>query len=244
MTIHWKSIYNCLFDLIDREGDSYFSGGRFIEKVCTVDPGFPTYSQYIEERRTSGKSTSRKDYFYDILLQFDEAARRRIIHTILNDVEHCDMDLSAEIRTMLSAPDKAPPMVMYPTVWDAGRLNDYLDEIDASIAANQYAKAVGLSYTCLEGFYTAFIREKDPTHNPPNEIIALARHIRGYLRNTIVAYPDEVLNLIGYISHTVDRARNRCSEAPFGSEAGRWLATYMRDLVNSQIRLLLHFTGS
>jgi hypothetical protein len=31
------------------------------------------------------------------------------------------------------------------------------------------------------------------------------------------------------------------SEAHFGGEAGRWLAIYMRDLVNSQVRLLFHF---
>jgi hypothetical protein len=46
---------------------------------------------------------------------------------------------------------------------------------------------------------------------------------------------------IGHSAHAVDRARNRFSESHFGGEAGLWLATYMRDLVNTQIRLLLHF---
>jgi hypothetical protein len=38
----------------------------------------------------------------------------------------------------------------------------------------------------------------------------------------------------------IDGSRNRFSEAHFTSEAASWLATYVRDLVNSQIRLL-HF---
>jgi hypothetical protein len=54
-------------------------------------------------------------------------------------------------------------------------------------------------------------------------------------------YPDEVLNLLGQTARAVDRARNRFSEAHFAGAAGRWLATYCRDLVNFQARLLLHF---
>jgi hypothetical protein len=243
MPINWAIIYNRLFDLIDRTGEAYFSGGRFIEKVREVDPYFPTYSQHIAERQTSHKSTSRKDYFYDILLQFDESARMRIISTIVNEVEHCDVNLVTEIRALMDGLSKAPRVVIHPTTWNANRLNGYLAQIDASIAANQYERAVSLSYMCLEGFYEAFLREKDPSSNPPNGIIALSRQIRNSLREIIADYPDEVLNLINHVSHAVDRARNRFSEAHFGSEAGRWLATYIRDLVNSQIRLLLHFMG-
>lgn len=126
MALNWVAIYNRLFDLINREGESYFSGGRFIAKV--------------------------RD--------------------------------------------------------------------------------------------TAFFREKRPGEVPPTEIIALSREVRDWLRATIVDYPHEALNLTNHISHAVDRARNRFSEAHFGGEAGRWLATYIRDLVNTQIRPLLHFMGN
>jgi hypothetical protein len=47
--------------------------------------------------------------------------------------------------------------------------------------------------------------------------------------------------MVMHVSHTVDRARNRFSEAHFEEEAARWLAVFVRDLVNTQIRLLLHF---
>lgn len=39
----------------------------------------------------------------------------------------------------------------------------------------------------------------------------------------------------------IDRTRNRFSESHFDEEADRWLAVFARDLVNSEIRLLLHF---
>ena len=50
--------------------------------------------------------------------------------------------------------------------------------------------------------------------------------------------------MIGSISHLVDRARNKFSESHFEGEAAKWLAMFVHDLVNSQIRLLLHFMKS
>jgi hypothetical protein len=241
MPINWIPIYNRLFALIDRKGESYFKGSRFITKVRTVDPYFPDYNQYIDERRSAGKSTSRKEYFYDILLDFEESARIRIVSNILDDVEHCDPDLATEIRSLMGESRNAPRVVIHAAAWNASRLNNHLADIDAAVAAGQYARAVNLSYTCLEGFYIAFIQAKDPSYALRPEIIALSRWIRDYLRNVIRDCPDEVLNLLTHISHAVDRARNRFSEAHFGSEAGFWLATYVRDLVNTQIRLLLNF---
>lgn len=80
-----------------------------------------------------------------------------------------------------------------------------------------------------------------PEHANETEIIALAKCIKRYLSDTIASYPDEALSMVMHVSHTVDRARNRFSEAHFEEEATRWLAVYVRDLVNTQIRLLLHF---
>ena len=140
-------------------------------------------------------------------------------------------------------PAQAPAATIPPFAWGADRLNGYLSDIDGSIAVAQYERAVGLAYTCLEGFYGAFYREKHPGQTPPHEILALSRAVRDWLRSAISEYPDEALNLTSQISHAVDRARNRFSEAHFAGEAGRWLAIYARDLVNTQIRLLLHFMG-
>ncbi len=47
--------------------------------------------------------------------------------------------------------------------------------------------------------------------------------------------------MVTNVSHTVDKVRNRFGDAHFDQEASRWLSVYVRDLVNTQIRLLLHF---
>jgi hypothetical protein len=72
-------------------------------------------------------------------------------------------------------------------------------------------------------------------------LLALSREIKRYLSRTLVSYTEEALNMINHISYTIDRARNRFSESHFEEEVARWLAVYVRDLMNSQIRLLLHF---
>jgi hypothetical protein len=136
-----------------------------------------------------------------------------------------------------------PTAAVPPFAWGADRLNGHLAEIDAAIVDAQYERAVTLAYACLEGFYDAFYREKHLGEPPPNEIIALSRAVRDWLRSSIGDYPGEALNLTTHISHAVDRARNRFSEAHFAGEAGRWLVTYVRDLVNTQIRPRLHFMG-
>jgi hypothetical protein len=133
-----------------------------------------------------------------------------------------------------------PDVVVPAGTWNAARLNDYLQEINDAIAADQFDRAVSLAYTCLEGFYKAFYRTKQ-NDNPPNDLIDLAKWIWNHLRTTIDEYPDEVLALIKTTAHALDRARNRFSESHFDGEAAAWLAIYVRDLVNTQIRLLLHF---
>lgn len=65
--------------------------------------------------------------------------------------------------------------------------------------------------------------------------------MKAILKTTMAEYPDEVLNGITNAANAIDKSRNRFSQSHFAGEAGRWLAVYIRDLVNTQIRLLLHF---
>jgi hypothetical protein len=109
------------------------------------------------------------------------------------------------------------------------RLNAYLADIDAAIREKEYARAVTLSYTCLEGFLGAFLRARVPMKSYPHEIIELSKQVRDHLRKTIEKYPDEVLNLINHTGYAIDKARNRFSESHFADEPGLWLATYVRD---------------
>ncbi|MBC8488349.1 MAG: hypothetical protein H8D45_20170 [Bacteroidetes bacterium] len=239
MPIDWTRLYNRLFRKIDGDG-LYFSGPKFIEHVKGIDLDFPDYYQYLELRRNEGKNTSRRIYFFDILMSFDEELRIRIINSILNELEDNDVDVS-DIRNQASGLILAPTVNVDEIVWNSDRLNYYLQEIDNSITIANFERAISLSYTCLEGFYKAFIRANIPERNDLSELVVMSREIRAYFRNQLESYPDEVLNMINHISHTVDRTRNRFSESHFDNEAANWLAIFIRDLVNTQIRLLLYF---
>jgi len=155
-------------------------------------------------------------------------------------VEHRAHDKVADLRGVLGGTALAPTAVVPHDTWSADRLNQYLTDIDNSIAGSNYERAISLSYTCLEGFYKAFARKNLPSLSHL-EMIALSREIKRWLGQTLGSYPDEALSMINHISYTVDRARNKFSESHFEEEAARWLALYVRDLMNTQIRLLLHF---
>jgi hypothetical protein len=242
MALNWTAIWNRVFKLIDAQGlASYHSGGRFIRAVQEVDPYFPNYTEYIEQRRKADQSTTRRDFYRDIFLGLDEPGRFKLVTNILNEVQSSDPNLCTEIRTMMAGGISAPSATVPQHAWNGDRLNEYLKGMDGAIAAGDYERTVTMAYTCLEGFLGAFVRAKSPGPSYPNEIVALSKEVCDHLKSINKDYPDEVLNLIKHSAHAVDRARNRFSESHFGGEAGLWLATYMRDLVNTQIRLLLHF---
>jgi hypothetical protein len=239
--VNWPAIYKRICELMDVPGETYFSGSRFIRKVQEFDDLQLDYSEYISERKTTGKSTTRRDFYKDILKALDEGTRVRVVSGILNETEPHAPERTSEIRKLLGGGTLAPTASIPSEAWNGSRLNEYLGEIDGAIAREDYARALTLAYTCLEGFLGAFVRAKDKRATYPNEIIALSKEVKEYLKKTINDYPDEVLNGITQAAHAVDKARNRFSEAHFANEAGSWLATYARDLVNTQIRLLLHF---
>ena len=85
--MNWAVIFNRLFELIDQNGTpNYFSGPRFLRKVREIDAYFPTYQQFIDQRRAEAKSTTRRDYYYDILLSFPEPARVAFVNSVLNEL--------------------------------------------------------------------------------------------------------------------------------------------------------------
>jgi hypothetical protein len=236
----WIEIWNRLWRLVDMPGDCYFSGGRFLDTVREVSLDVPSYSEVIALRNQAKKSTSRRDYFRDIFMELSDGQKVRLVNRILAQVHHCDEVTVEEIRTLLSGATVGPTGSIPAELWNADRLNHMLNDIDDAITAIQYERAVALGYTCLEGFYGAFFRAKSQ-EQAPHEIIELSKWVRSYLRSSMPEYPDEILNLISQTTHAIDKSRNRFSEAHFAGEAGLWLAVFVRDLVNSQVRLLLHF---
>jgi hypothetical protein len=241
--IKWNAVFKRLMVLMDQQGPGYFSGSRFIRAVQPFNDDLPNYTEFIEQRSRAGKSTTRIYYYKDILMDLEEGVRVRVVCAILDELETVDGNgvPVSEIRKLLGGGTLAPNATIPADAWNADRLNEYLSKIDAEIAAGEYEHSVTLSYTCLEGFYGAFVRAKYKQETYSHEIITLSKEVKVYLKNAIKDYPDEVLNGITQAAHAVDKARNQFSQSHFASEAGSWLATYVRDLVNTQIRLLLHF---
>ncbi|MCP4457109.1 MAG: toll/interleukin-1 receptor domain-containing protein [Cytophagales bacterium] len=102
--VNWIEIYNRLFELINNSDDqsTYFSGNRFIKTLKEFEPYHPDYYQYIELRNSQGKSTSRKIYYYDILMELSESIRIDFISKILEMVEPFESQRVNPIRILLS----------------------------------------------------------------------------------------------------------------------------------------------
>ena len=84
--MNWIEVFNRLFELINNQSDTatYFSGPKFINVIKETEPYFPDYNQYIEQRNREGKSTSRKIFFYDIMIGLSPASRNSVLIRILD----------------------------------------------------------------------------------------------------------------------------------------------------------------
>jgi hypothetical protein len=174
-------------------------------------------------------------------MSFKVPQRIEIVNAILDQVQEYAPEMISRVRDELGGTSAVPVSEINPDIWNAERLARMLENIDQALTSSNYERAVALTYTCLEGFLKAFVRRHVPHEANEDEIIRLSRLVRNYLRQMRDDYPEEALTMLNHIAHTVDRSRNQFSEAHFGEEAARWLAVLLRDLVNSEVRMLLHF---
>ena len=80
---NWIRQYNELFDFINhKDTEAYFSGPRFLGIIKEFDSTYTDYTQYMEYRKNKKLSTSRKNYFFDILSIFQDDIREKIIARI------------------------------------------------------------------------------------------------------------------------------------------------------------------
>ena len=116
--MNWIEIYNRLFELINNQGDTatYFSGSRFINTVREFEPYFPDYSQFIEQRNREGKSTSRKIFYYDILLGLKDGIRTKVVDRILEILKPFQSDKVAEIEQILGKKVVNNEVVLIPEI--------------------------------------------------------------------------------------------------------------------------------
>ena len=89
--------FNKLFEAINHDGTpSYFSGKRFIGIIREFDPNFADYGQYIAYRQEKGLNMSRKNYFYDILMQYKEGRRKQIIERMWEEVNSSNLQTAEQ----------------------------------------------------------------------------------------------------------------------------------------------------
>lgn len=245
MAVNWVKIFNRLFSIINTPGDTYYSGSRFLDVLRETDADTPSYQQLIALRNQENKSTSRKDYYYDLIQELTDAQRTEVYNNFIGRLEPIVPDKIEGLREYLLEDAQGPVALIPADVWSADRLTAYLEEMDTTIIQQNYNQTLTLAYTCLEGFYKAFIRAKIPAQIALNELIPMAVEIRNYLRAQLTAtgipYPEQMITLISTITSAICNSRNHFSNAHFADESDKWLAELARDQVNSIVRLLLKF---
>lgn len=73
--------YNKFFDSLPKEEEAigYITGSKFINIARQYNESIPKYSKYIDLRREDGLSTSRRDFFKDILDRFPLDIQQQIM---------------------------------------------------------------------------------------------------------------------------------------------------------------------
>lgn len=245
MNTNWISAYNRLFVLLNREGPTYFSGSNFLRMVQQVDAGSPSYQQLLQNRQKEGKSTSRKDFYWDVLQALPEQQKYQLFRLFVDELLPHAKDEVESIKAIVFGGGNAVPTTIVPVdLWNSEKLNNSLKDIDSAIDAQQYNRATALAYTCLEGLYKTYIRKYVPAHSDLTDLIQLCKVVKDDITTKLKsqgAFPEQIVNAIPTLTNAVANSRNGFSEAHFAGDSQKWLALFARDLTNSIGRLLLHF---
>jgi len=246
MSVNWITAYNRLFKIINNlEGDTYYSGSAFLQLAQQVDDGIHNYNQFIQMRKQQGLSTSRKDFYWDVINALQEQQKYQLFRLFIEALEPNAKNEIEGVRSVVFGGGSAVPMPIIPqNIWSSEKLNLSLKEIDNAIDAQQFNRAVTLAYTCLEGLYKAYIRENIPDKTHVTDLMPLSKLVKEHISQQLKDkdnFPEQIVNSIPTITNAVANSRNGFSESHFDKDANKWLAMFARDLTNSIGRLLLHF---
>ncbi|WP_417067112.1 hypothetical protein [Niveibacterium terrae] len=245
-SVNWIAAYNRLFILLDRrDTPTYHSGPSFLRMVQQVDPGSPSYEQLMPLRQRQGKSTSRKSFYWDIILELPEQQRFQLFRLFIDELQPHAKDEVDAIRAIVFGGGYAVPTTVVPVdLWNSEKLNNSLKCIDHAIDAHQYNRATTLSYTCLEGLYKTYVRKHVPEQAGLTDLLPLCKVVKDDICKKLQAqgpFPFEIVNAMPTLTNAIANSRNGFSESHFGDESQRWLAIFARDLTNSIGRLMLNF---
>ncbi|MBX9800168.1 MAG: hypothetical protein K2Y13_11980 [Burkholderiaceae bacterium] len=245
-SVNWIAAYNYLFMAFNSENQALYVGGStFCRMVQQVDPGSPSYQQLIALRQQQGKSTSRKDFYWDLIQDLPEEHRFRLYRVFVDHVEPHDKAAADNVRNIVFGGGQAVPVTIVPVdLWNSEKLNKSLKDIDQAIDTYHYNRATTLSYTCLEGLYKAYVRKHVPDQAGLTDLMPLCKVVKDDISKKLQAqgpFPVEIVNAMPTLTNAIANSRNGFSESHFGDDSQRWLALFARDLTNSIGRLLLNF---
>jgi len=245
MSINWISAYNRLFTVIDRAGETYYSGPSFIKMAQQVSFDIPDYQTYIDIRNRQGKSTTRRNFYWDIIQELTEDQKYQLFRIFIESLEPHAKEEMHGLKEFLFGGGTPVPRVNIPVdFWSSEKLTKSLADIDKAIESGQHNRAVTLTYSCLEGIYKAYLHKNIPDETPPNDLLAMAKLVKNDILTKVkgnTQAPEQIINSIPTITNAIANSRNGFSESHFDQDAQNWLSVYARDLTNSIGRLLLHF---
>lgn len=245
-TVNWTAAYNRLFILLDKKDTpTYLSGPKFLMLVQQIEPGVPSYDQFIQMRSSQGKSTSRRAFYWDVIQELSEQQRFQLYRTFIDDLHPHAKDEVDAIRDVVFGGGRAVPTTFVPVdLWNSEKLNSSLKDIDHAIDAQQYNRATTLTYTCLEGLYKSYIRKQVPGKSELDDLMQMCKVVKDDIASKLKArgpYPEQIVNVIPTLTNAIANSRNGFSESHFADDSQKWLALFARDMTNSLGRLLLHF---
>lgn len=246
-SVNWIAAYNYLFASLNTSDNQqlYVGGSTFCRMMQQVDPGSPSYQQLLALRQQQGKSTSRKDYYWDLIQGLPEAQRFQLYRVFVNHIEPHDKGAADAIRAIVFGGGYAVPTTVVPVdLWNSEKLNKSLKDIDHAIDAHQYNRATTLSYTCLEGLYKGYVRKHVPGQAGLTDLMPLCKVVKDDISKKLQAqgpFPVEIVNAMPTLTNAIANSRHGFSESHFSDDSQRWLALFARDLTNSIGRLMLNF---
>lgn len=212
-SVNWIAAYNRLFILLDRrDSPTYHSGPSFLRMVQQVDPGSPSYEQLLPLRQRQGKSTSRKSFYWDIILELPEQLRFQLFRLFIDELQPHAKDEVDAIRAIVFGGGYAVPITVVPVdLWNSEKLNSSLKDIDHAIDAHHYNRATTLSYTCLEGLYKAYIRKHVPEQAGLTDLMQLCKVVKDDISKKLQAqgpFPVEIVNAMPTLTNAIANSRN------------------------------------
>jgi hypothetical protein len=145
MNVDWIAAYNKLFKIINNNtDDNYYSGSSFLQMAQQVDDRIPNYTQFIKARKQQGLSTSRKDFYWDVINDLQEEQKYRLFRLFIEALDSCKE--IENVRAAVFDDGMAAPITIIPqNLWNSEKLNSSLKEIDSAIDAQQFNREVAIA---------------------------------------------------------------------------------------------------